>query len=101
MPRKMEFIKPSVPARDRKWRRVICELEGTAFRVYEYKQKGVGGAGKVKEWWERKVGVGDVSGGVGIGGGTGGSVGSTGVSVVPEQHGGGRNAVCVFPLFWS
>ncbi|KAL0056866.1 hypothetical protein AAF712_016519 [Marasmius tenuissimus] len=90
MPRKMEFTKPSVPARDRKWRRVICELEGTAFRVYEFKQKGVGGAGKVKEWWERKVGVGDVSGGVGIGGGMGGNVGSAGVSVVPDGNGAAR-----------
>ncbi|KAL0570026.1 hypothetical protein V5O48_011934 [Marasmius crinis-equi] len=88
MPRKMEFTQPSIPAKDRKWRRVICELEGTAFRVYEFKPKGVSGAGKVKSWWERKVGVGDVAGGVGIGGGTGGSVGTAGVSIVADGNGG-------------
>ncbi|KAF9269312.1 hypothetical protein L218DRAFT_431461 [Marasmius fiardii PR-910] len=50
MPRKMEFIKPQVPAKDRKWRRVVCELEGTAFRVYEFRQKGAGNAGRCQYW---------------------------------------------------
>ncbi|KAJ7211274.1 hypothetical protein GGX14DRAFT_449710 [Mycena pura] len=50
MPRKMEFTAPGVQARDRKWRRVLCELEGTAFRVYRCAGEG---------WWERRVGAGD------------------------------------------
>ncbi|KAJ7634929.1 hypothetical protein FB45DRAFT_743932 [Roridomyces roridus] len=52
MPRKMEFSAPGVQARDRKWRRVLCELEGTAFRVYRVPKEG---------WWERRVGAGDVA----------------------------------------
>ncbi|KAF7316434.1 hypothetical protein MIND_00162400 [Mycena indigotica] len=52
MPRKMEFSEPGVQAKDRKWRRVICELEGTVFRVYRCQAEG---------WWERKVGVGDLA----------------------------------------
>ncbi|KAK7022940.1 hypothetical protein VNI00_016830 [Paramarasmius palmivorus] len=78
MPRKMEFSQPNVQAKDRKWRRVVCELEGTVFRVYRCPAKWVGSgrSGKVVDWWERKVGVGDVSVGVGIGGGTGGAIGS-------------------------
>lgn len=35
MPRKMEFSAPGVQSRDRKWRRVVCELEGTVLRVFE------------------------------------------------------------------
>ncbi|KAJ7778228.1 hypothetical protein B0H16DRAFT_1219919, partial [Mycena metata] len=50
MPRKMEFTAPGVQAKDRKWRRVVCELEGTAFRVYRCAGEG---------WWERAVGAGD------------------------------------------
>ncbi|KAJ7064810.1 hypothetical protein C8F01DRAFT_1209156 [Mycena amicta] len=52
MPRKMEFSAPGVQAKDRKWRRVLCELEGTVFRVYRCAAEG---------WWERRVGVGDVT----------------------------------------
>ncbi|THU81873.1 hypothetical protein K435DRAFT_467026 [Dendrothele bispora CBS 962.96] len=72
MPRKSEFLKPGVQAKDRKWRRVICELEGTVFRVYRCPPE-FSGQGKVADWWERKVGVGDLSVGQGIGGGTGAS----------------------------
>ncbi|KAJ7163714.1 hypothetical protein C8R46DRAFT_842498, partial [Mycena filopes] len=50
MPRKMEFTAPGVQAKDRKWRRVVCELEGTVFRVYRCAGEG---------WWERRVGTGD------------------------------------------
>ncbi|KAJ6470631.1 hypothetical protein C8R47DRAFT_757000 [Mycena vitilis] len=52
MPRKMEFSAPGVQAKDRKWRRVVCELEGTVFRVYRCAGEG---------WWERRVGAGDVA----------------------------------------
>lgn len=60
MPRKMEFSAPGVPAKDRKWRRVHCMLEGTAFRVYAC-PPSVSGVGVFGGWWEKKVGVGDVS----------------------------------------
>ena len=60
MPRKMEFTKPGVQAKDRKWRRVICVLEGTAFRVYSCPPR-VAGVGIIGEWWEKKVGAGDVT----------------------------------------
>ncbi|KAL4079534.1 hypothetical protein J3A83DRAFT_4044536, partial [Scleroderma citrinum] len=60
MPRKMEFIAPGVQAKDRKWRRVLCELEGTVFRVYKC-PPGASGAGILGDWWERQVGVGDVA----------------------------------------
>ncbi|OCB86648.1 hypothetical protein A7U60_g6329 [Sanghuangporus baumii] len=63
MPRKMEFSAPGVPARDRKWRRVHCVLEGTAFRVYDAPPR-VTGVSVLGGWWERKVGVGDVSSGL-------------------------------------
>ncbi|KAJ7090795.1 hypothetical protein B0H15DRAFT_906785, partial [Mycena belliarum] len=53
MPRKMEFSAPGVQAKDRKWRRVVCELEGTVFRVYRCAGEG---------WWERRVGAGDRAG---------------------------------------
>ncbi len=39
MPRKMEFSAPGVQAKDRKWRRVVCELEGTVLRVFEGKRQ--------------------------------------------------------------
>ena len=61
MPRKMEFVAPGVQAKDRKWRRVLCELEGTVFRVYKC-PPGASGAGILGDWWERQVGVGDVVG---------------------------------------
>ncbi len=60
MPRKMEFTQPGVQAKDRKWRRVVCELEGTVFRVYECPRE-TAGVSAIGLWWERKVGVGDVS----------------------------------------
>lgn len=60
MPRKMEFTEPGVQAKDRKWRRVVCELEGTVFRVYECPRE-TAGVSAIGSWWERKVGVGDVS----------------------------------------
>ncbi|KAF7973160.1 hypothetical protein HWV62_15945 [Athelia sp. TMB] len=52
LPRKMEFAAPGVQARDRKWRRALCELEGTAFRVYRVPAGG---------WWEKAVGAGDAA----------------------------------------
>ncbi|KAL5480853.1 hypothetical protein ACEPAI_9793 [Sanghuangporus weigelae] len=63
MPRKMEFNAPGVPSRDRKWRRVHCVLEGTVFRVYDAPPR-VTGVSALGGWWERKVGVGDVSSGL-------------------------------------
>lgn len=56
--RKMEFTSAGVQAKDRKWRRVVCVLEGTALKVYkpsrDLREKGV-----IGDWWERQVGVGD------------------------------------------
>ena len=60
LPRKLEFSAPGVPARDRKWKRVLCILEGTAFRVVEPPASAVC-IGAVGRWWERKVGVGDLT----------------------------------------
>ncbi|KAK0203421.1 hypothetical protein DFS33DRAFT_1383680 [Desarmillaria ectypa] len=60
MPRKMEFTQPGVQAKDRKWRRVVCELEGTVFRVYECPREAAG-VSAIGSWWEKRVGVGDVS----------------------------------------
>ena len=60
LPRKLEFSSPGVQARDRKWRRMLCVLEGTAFRVFEPSASSVG-TGAVGRWWERKVGVGDLT----------------------------------------
>ncbi|KAG6888137.1 hypothetical protein C0995_010350 [Termitomyces sp. Mi166 len=60
LPRKMEFISAGIQARDRKWRRVVCVLEGTALKVYKPPRER-GGKGVIGEWWERKVGVGDAS----------------------------------------
>lgn len=60
MPRKMEFTAPGVQAKDRKWRRALCELQGTAFRVYKC-PPGLAGGGVIGEWWEKKVGVGDAT----------------------------------------
>lgn len=72
MPRKMEFVAPGQQARERKWRRVIVVLEGTALRVYRTHGAGTHGkGGKVGEWWERAVGVGDWSSGQGVGGPSG------------------------------
>lgn len=60
MPRKLEFSAPGVQAKDRKWRRVMCVLEGTVFRVYKC-PPGHAGVGVLGEWWEKQVGAGDVS----------------------------------------
>ncbi|KAJ3573761.1 hypothetical protein NP233_g2233 [Leucocoprinus birnbaumii] len=60
MPRKMEFSSPGVQAKDRKWRRMMCVLEGTVMRVYKC-PPGHAGVGVLGEWWERQVGAGDVS----------------------------------------
>ena len=60
LPRKVEFVAPGVPAKDRKWRKVLCVLEGTSLKVYKPPRE----TKKVKrlgEWWERKVGVGDAA----------------------------------------
>lgn len=53
MPRKLEFSAPGFQSRDRKWRRALCVLEGTMFKVYKVH------VGVVEDWWERTVGVGD------------------------------------------
>lgn len=60
MPRKVEFSAPGVQAKDRKWRRVLCVLEGTAFRVYKC-PPSVAGVSAIESWWEKKVGVGDIT----------------------------------------
>ena len=60
LPRKREFSSPGVQARDRKWRRVLCVLEGTAFRVFEPPASAVG-IGAMGRWWEKQVGVGDLT----------------------------------------
>lgn len=60
MPRKMEFSAPGVQSKDRKWRRVLCELEGTVFRVYKC-PPGVNGIGILGGWWEKRVGAGDAA----------------------------------------
>ena len=60
MPRKMEFVRPGVQAKDRKWRRVYCVLEGTALRVYRCPPEAAG-VSAIEHWWESKVGVGDVT----------------------------------------
>ncbi|CCL98217.1 uncharacterized protein FIBRA_00211 [Fibroporia radiculosa] len=60
MPRKLEFTAPGIQAKDRKWRRVLCVLEGTAFKVYKC-PPGAAGVSAIEEWWEKKVGVGDIT----------------------------------------
>ncbi|KAF8496500.1 hypothetical protein F5888DRAFT_391793 [Russula emetica] len=60
MPRKMEFSAPGMQARDRKWRRILCILEGTAFRVYRCPPTATG-KGLIGNLWEKTVGVGDIS----------------------------------------
>jgi hypothetical protein len=60
MPRKMEFTAPGVQAKDRKWRRVLCVLHGTVFKVYRC-PRSVAGVGILENWWEKRVGVGDAS----------------------------------------
>lgn len=53
MPRKVEFTAPGFQSRDRKWKRALCILDGTMFKVYRIH------SGVVEDWWERTVGVGD------------------------------------------
>lgn len=60
MPRKMEFSAPGVQARDRKWRRTLCVLEGTAFRVYKCPPTAAR-KGLIGNLWEKTVGVGDIA----------------------------------------
>ncbi|KAF5381359.1 hypothetical protein D9615_008321 [Tricholomella constricta] len=60
IPRKMEFVAAGVQAKDRKWRRVLCVVEGTALKIYQC-PAGATGVSALGEWWEKKVGVGDVS----------------------------------------
>jgi hypothetical protein len=60
LPRKMEFSAPGVQARDRKWRRTLCILEGTAFRVYKCRPTNAG-KGLIGNLWEKTVGVGDIA----------------------------------------
>jgi hypothetical protein len=79
MPRKVEFTTPGVQARDRKWRRVLCVLEGTAFKVYKC-PAGTAGVSAIGGWWESKVGVGNVT--VDDGPGTSANVGLAGSSTV-------------------
>jgi len=59
MLRKLEFIMPGVQAKNRKWRRVLCVLDGTVFKVYKY-PLGAAGVGLIGEWWEKMVGVGGI-----------------------------------------
>jgi len=56
LPRKFEFSQPGVQAKDRKWKRVLCVLEGTSLKIY--KPPGVSVIGG---WWESKVGIGDIA----------------------------------------
>ncbi|KAL6299239.1 hypothetical protein BKA93DRAFT_904906 [Sparassis latifolia] len=60
MPRKVEFSKPGEQAKDRKWRRVLCVLDGTVFRVYKCPPSAAG-VTAIEAWWENKVGVGDIT----------------------------------------
>jgi len=60
MPRKLEFTAPGVQARDRKWRRTLCVLEGTAFRVYKC-PPAAAKKGLIGNLWEKTVGVGDIA----------------------------------------
>jgi hypothetical protein len=60
MPRKMEFTAPGVQARDRKWRRTLCVLEGTSFRVYKCPSAATGKS-LLGNLWEKTVGVGDIA----------------------------------------
>lgn len=74
VPLKMEFVAAGVQAKDRKWRRVVCVLEGTVLKVYRC-PANVAGVSALGGWWERKVGVGDVSiGDAATGSGGGGAV---------------------------
>jgi len=59
IPRKMEFVATAVQAKDRKWRKVLCVLEGTVLKIY--RPTGATGVSAIGEWWERKVGVGDAT----------------------------------------
>ncbi|KAF8644913.1 hypothetical protein AX16_008196 [Volvariella volvacea WC 439] len=60
--RKLEFTKPGVIAKDRRWTRVVCVLEGTMFRVYKCPH-GVVGLKAWEEWWENIAGVRDLGSG--------------------------------------
>lgn len=81
MPRKMEFDAPGVQSRDRKWKRALCVLEGTAFKVYKVHASVVG------DWWERTVGVGDKTS---VDPGSVGNAGAIRVSAIRESARQGR-----------
>jgi hypothetical protein len=85
VPRKMEFVAAGVQAKDRKWRRVVCVLEGTALKVYHC-PANVAGVSALSGWWERKVGVGDVSNGDVAAGSTGVSGSGSGSAAARERE---------------
>lgn len=60
LPRKVEFTAPGVQSRDRKWRRCMCVLEGTVFKIYDLPSDAPG-VSALGSWWERRVGVGDLT----------------------------------------
>ncbi|RDB29907.1 hypothetical protein Hypma_013998 [Hypsizygus marmoreus] len=86
LPRKMEFLAPGEQAKDRKWRRVICVLEGTAFKVFRC-PAGTTGVSALGEWWEKKVGVGDVSANTPSAPGTASGSGSGGTAAAGAAEG--------------
>ncbi|KAI0087385.1 hypothetical protein BDY19DRAFT_955503 [Irpex rosettiformis] len=77
MPRKLEFDAPGMQSRDRKWKRALCVLEGTAFKVYKVHASVVG------DWWERAVGVGDKTS---VDPGSLGTAGAIRVSAIRESE---------------
>lgn len=88
LPRKVEFTKPGVQAKDRKWRRVLCELEGTVFRVYRAPAH-ISGVSPLTQWWEDKVGAGDIAQTTPVGGPSS-TVGSGGPGAGATQSANGR-----------
>ena len=89
MPRKMEFTAPGIQAKDRKWRRALCELEGTVFRVYRC-PPGLVGGGVIGEWWEKRVGVGDAASGSAPGAGPSVKLDQSGRRGASDDGGGER-----------
>jgi hypothetical protein len=89
LPRKVEFTSPGVQAKDRKWRRVLCELDGTVFKVYRAPAH-ISGVSPLTQWWEDKVGVGDISQSGPAGAGTGSTAGAGGPGAGAIQTANGR-----------
>lgn len=85
VPLKMEFVSAGVQAKDRKWRRVVCVLEGTVLKIYRC-PANVAGVSVLGSWWERKVGVGDVSTGDTMNGTTGASGSASAAAGVRTQQ---------------